>query len=89
MKNNRQRAIEYLATYGWAVLVVIIVGVVLWQMGIFEAGTDYEERCLKSCTDQNMTGSYNYRMCLCFDYDCMKKVIGDVENITACYIREF
>ena len=26
---------EYLMTYGWAILVVIIVGVVLWQMGIF------------------------------------------------------
>jgi hypothetical protein len=26
---------EYLMTYGWAILVVVIVGVVLWQMGIF------------------------------------------------------
>ncbi len=30
-----QGAMEYLMTYGWAILVVIIVGVVLWQMGIF------------------------------------------------------
>ncbi|MEM2918019.1 MAG: hypothetical protein QXY62_00755 [Candidatus Altiarchaeota archaeon] len=26
---------EYLMTYGWAILVVMIVGVVLWQLGIF------------------------------------------------------
>ncbi len=29
---------EYLMTYGWAILVVIIVGVVLWQMGVFTPG---------------------------------------------------
>jgi hypothetical protein len=30
-----QGAMEYLMTYGWAILVVMIVGVVLWQLGIF------------------------------------------------------
>jgi len=34
-----QGAMEYLMTYGWAILVVIIVGVVLWQMGIFSGGS--------------------------------------------------
>lgn len=29
---------EYLMTYGWAILVVVIVGVVLWQMGVFSGG---------------------------------------------------
>ncbi len=29
---------EYLMTYGWAILVVMIVGVVLWQLGVFNAG---------------------------------------------------
>lgn len=38
MKSSGQSAIEYLTTYGWAILIVIIVGVALWQMGIFEAG---------------------------------------------------
>ena len=32
-----QAAMEYMQTYGWAVLVVLIVGVVLWQFGIFSA----------------------------------------------------
>ncbi|MFC2154463.1 hypothetical protein ACFLRC_03150 [Candidatus Altiarchaeota archaeon] len=34
-----QAAMEYLMTYGWAVLVVMIVGVVMWQMGIFNMGS--------------------------------------------------
>jgi len=34
-----QGAMEYLMTYGWAVLVVMIVGIVMWQMGIFNIGS--------------------------------------------------
>jgi len=30
-----QGALEYMQTYGWAILVVMIVGVVLWQLGVF------------------------------------------------------
>ena len=30
---------EYLMTYGWAILVVIIVGIVLWQSGVFGTGS--------------------------------------------------
>ncbi len=30
-----QGAMEYLMTYGWAILIVIIVGIVLWQSGVF------------------------------------------------------
>ena len=30
-----QAALEYLMTYGWAILVILVVGVVLWQMGVF------------------------------------------------------
>jgi hypothetical protein len=29
-----QAALEYLVTYGWAILVILIVGVTVWQMGI-------------------------------------------------------
>jgi hypothetical protein len=29
---------EYLMTYGWAILVVMIVGVAMWRMGIFSIG---------------------------------------------------
>lgn len=33
-----QGAMEYLMTYGWAILVVMIVGIVMWQLGIFNLG---------------------------------------------------
>lgn len=32
--NKAQSAMEYMMTYGWAILIVIGVGVVLWQTGI-------------------------------------------------------
>ncbi len=32
-----QGALEYMTTYGWAVLAVLIAAVVLWQMGMFSA----------------------------------------------------
>ncbi|MFH1721485.1 MAG: hypothetical protein ABH950_02645 [Candidatus Altiarchaeota archaeon] len=34
-----QGAMEYLMTYGWAILVVMIVGVVFWELGVFNMGT--------------------------------------------------
>jgi len=33
-----QGAMEYLMTYGWAILVVMVVGIVMWQMGVFNVG---------------------------------------------------
>ena len=36
---------EYLMTYGWAILVVMVVGVALWQMGIFNNLSETVSRC--------------------------------------------
>jgi len=33
-----QGALEYLMTYGWAILVVMAIGVAMWQLGIFNLG---------------------------------------------------
>lgn len=35
MHKKGQGAMEYLMTYGWAIIVVVVVGIVLWQMGVF------------------------------------------------------
>ncbi len=37
MIQNRkgQTAMEYLMTYGWAIIIVIIAGVALWRLGVF------------------------------------------------------
>ncbi len=34
-----QAAMEYLMTYGWAILVVMVVGIAMWQLGIFSMGS--------------------------------------------------
>jgi hypothetical protein len=34
MKTKGQGAMDYMMTYGWAILVVLIVGIVLWQLGV-------------------------------------------------------
>ncbi len=39
LTNKGQGAMEYLMTYGWAILVVMIVGIVMWQLGIFNMGS--------------------------------------------------
>ena len=39
MKQNRgQATIEFLFTYGWAILIILIVALVVWQMGLFNIG---------------------------------------------------
>jgi hypothetical protein len=34
-----QGAMEYLTTYGWAILVVMVVGMVLYQLGVFNSSS--------------------------------------------------
>ena len=34
--NKGQGAMEYLMTYGWAILVVMVVGIAMWQLGLFK-----------------------------------------------------
>lgn len=36
--NKSQSAVEYLQTYSWAILLIVILGVSLWQFGVFDAG---------------------------------------------------
>ncbi|MFH1126362.1 MAG: hypothetical protein V1703_04490 [Candidatus Altiarchaeota archaeon] len=38
MDGKGQSALEYMMTYGWAILVILILAVVLWQMGILDIG---------------------------------------------------
>lgn len=37
-RTRAQASMEYLATYGWAVLVVVVIGAVIWQSGILSIG---------------------------------------------------
>ena len=40
MKFNKrgQSALEYLVTYGWAILAIVVVAAVLWYFGVFNPG---------------------------------------------------
>lgn len=31
-----QNAVEYMMTYGWAILIVLVVSIVIWQMGVLD-----------------------------------------------------
>ena len=35
MNKKGQAAMEYLMTYGWALLIILVVGAVLWYYGVF------------------------------------------------------
>jgi hypothetical protein len=39
MKRKAQAAMEYLMTYGWAILIVIIVAAALYALGVFDPAT--------------------------------------------------
>ncbi|MFH1285166.1 MAG: hypothetical protein ABIH99_01145 [Candidatus Micrarchaeota archaeon] len=56
-----QAAMEYLMTYGWAILVIIIVLAALLYLGVFNIGERLPERCDFpagfQCTNQIVTGS--------------------------------
>ncbi len=36
IRSKGQNAVEYMMTYGWAILVVMVVGIVVWQMGFLD-----------------------------------------------------
>lgn len=38
-KLRGQAAMEYLMTYSWSILVVMLVGIAMWQLGIFNLGS--------------------------------------------------
>lgn len=40
-----QGAMEYLMTYGWALLVIVVVGAALFALGILNPGTYTQSRC--------------------------------------------
>ncbi len=39
METKGQAAMEQMAVYGWSLVVILIAGMVLWQMGVFSGGS--------------------------------------------------
>ncbi len=64
MKNNLKRgqaAMEFLSTYGWAVLIIALVLAALLWLGVFNVQQGIPERCTfqagLECSDVRLTGS--------------------------------
>lgn len=72
MLKKGQSALEYLLTYGWAILIVIIVGASLYALGVFNPGTFTGKRVTgftqfqivdhKLDTDSNLTIVFGNRL---------------------------
>jgi len=57
-----QSALEYLVTYGWAILAIVIISAILWYLGIFNPSKyTAEKQCSGfatfSCIDFSLRGS--------------------------------
>jgi hypothetical protein len=82
-----QTAWQYLMTYGWAVLVVIVVVLGLYYMGVFTYGGEttieedakFRELCIRLCSEKNSTMSkFNTNFyCYCRKYICEDVVVID------------
>lgn len=49
---------EYLMTYGWAIIIVVIVGVALWRLGVFTPSTGIAHNFDEfEVTDHTITGA--------------------------------
>jgi hypothetical protein len=69
MKCTRaQGAMEYMSTYGWAIMAVIVVAIMMWQFGIFDQksspytakGFNYIKPQLGSVSITHTAGAYTF-----------------------------
>lgn len=93
-----QTATEYLMTYGWAILIIVVVVCALWAMGVFGKTPIPEQKtfCEQLCVKANMT-FYNYGGDYC-ECQPLKKNCITIGNTEYCkdegqswivkYIRE-
>jgi hypothetical protein len=64
MRLKAQSAMEYLMTYGWAILIISVVLASLFSLGVFNAGTSLSTTCLAlagySCSSPVLHGGWLY-----------------------------
>ncbi|MEO0282055.1 MAG: hypothetical protein ABIN05_06885 [candidate division WOR-3 bacterium] len=53
MRRKAQAAMEYLMTYGWAIIILVVVVVALYAMGVFKTGTTVA--CSNPCFGSQFT----------------------------------
>jgi hypothetical protein len=52
-----QSALEYMMTYGWAILIIVIVAVILYSMGIFNPRASVTATAVGSAHSQQVQQS--------------------------------
>ena len=66
MKMKGQGALEYLMTYGWALLVIVVVGAALYALGVLNPATYAQSRCTGfqyfQFESQQMTAANGYSL---------------------------
>jgi len=87
MKKAQVTIMEYLITYGWAILIIIIVVGVLWRLGIFEPidnqyCADLSERMNATKYNQDIDG-------ICTLYFCDTIESENYTAIKKCEIQDF
>jgi len=68
-----QATMEYLMTYGWAILIIIVVIGVLWKMGVFDYREDIDY-CFDVCVNNNYTFSSYQKIGANESCICLKEI---------------
>lgn len=80
-----QTALEYMITYGWAVVVIMVVLVVLWYYGVFD-----ERRWspLYPYTCENLTEAYPIAYCDDLSFPRINCMLQDNQTVCRCEVGE-
>jgi len=84
MKEKAQTSLEFLMTYGWAILIVIVIVVVAWQWGFFDPGGVVKKGSSGFWGVKPMDFSYNTDGDLILS---LKNGVGGGINITEVRVR--
>lgn len=84
MKEKAQTSLEFLMTYGWAILIVLVIVVVAWQWGFFNPGGVVKKGSSGFWGVKPMDFSYNTDGDLILS---LKNGVGGVINITEVEVR--
>ncbi len=71
MKTRGQSALEYLVTYGWAILAIVIIAAILWYFGVFNPS---------KWTTEKQCGGFSSLQCIDFKYDSNGTLLVSVGN---------
>ncbi len=81
MRIKGQGAIEYLVTYGWTILVAMIIGIVLWHLGVFEKGPSAVNTASGFRKIKPMEQSIKYTESGSFSFSLMNGMGQDIRDV--------